>query len=348
MQTGCVLHCRKQSTHYNRFADSAFREEVEYSRKGTMEIDRPATAKCIACRGEARKIGEVPYAYHFLHHNFSTPLDSGDLYECLICGLWFKHPFLSPDLVARFYRDSPDTLSWDNGEWRPDFLCAISAMIQAFPRGGTVLDFGCYKGGFLRLLPDEFQRHGVEPSMAIETASSCKIEILGRDLTSVRDRQFDCITLFDVFEHLLEPLETLDALFAHTRPGGLLCIGTGFADSTAFHRGASKYSYVCMPEHSCFLTKRFLAFLADRFGSEYELSTISRVRPNIRTRIRATVIDCINSPMLLLKSKGAIFRWYPSHRLRVITSRGLLPIIATRDHVVVVFRKATYSQESSG
>ena len=221
--------------------------------------------------------------------------------------------------------------------------------VPGISEGGSVLDFGCYKGGFLSLLPRNFQRLGIEPSAAGEAAAAnLQVEVLGRDLSSVQDRRFDCITLFDVFEHLLEPLDTLDTLFAQIRPGGLLCIGTGFADSPAFHRGGAKYSYVCMPEHSCFLTRRFLAFLSERFRSEYDLTALSKAHSSFHARIRATAINCINSPMLLLKSKSAIFRWYPSNRLRVITSRGLLPVIATKDHVVVVFRKAARSEEGVG
>ena len=159
-----------------------------------MEVDQLVTTRCIACQGEAREIGEVPYAYHFLQHRFSTPLDSGDLYECSVCGLWFKYPFLPEEQIARFYREAPDSLSWDNSEGRPDFECAVSAISEAFPQGGSALDVGCYKGGFLRLLPDRFLKQGIEPSAAAaETASTYKIEIIGKDLSALGDRQFDCI-----------------------------------------------------------------------------------------------------------------------------------------------------------
>jgi SAM-dependent methyltransferase len=306
-----------------------------------MEVDQRATALCIACQGIAHEIGEVPYAYHFLQHHFTTPLDSGNLYECRDCGLWFKSPYLSAEQVADFYRDSPDSLSWESGEDRSDFACAISAINRALPQGGKVLDFGCYTGGFLRQLPEQFLRHGIEPSVtAGEAAAAHKIKIVGRDTSALKGQQFDCITLFDVFEHLIEPLRTLDTLFAHIRPGGLLCIGTGFADSPAFHLSGPKYNYVCMPEHSCFLTRRFLAFLSDRFKSEYEFSIISRIRPGLHWILCAAAINSLNSPMLLLKSKKTIFRWYPSHRLRVLTSRGILPLFDVGDHAVVVFKKA--------
>jgi SAM-dependent methyltransferase len=303
-----------------------------------MSLDQPMTIECIACQGAASKIGEVPYAYHFLQHQLSKPLDSGDLYECSVCGLWFKYRFLPQEKLARFYIESPDTLSWDNGEKRSDFEAAVSEILKTLPEGGSVLDFGCYKGGFLRLLPQQFTRHGIEPSAAAaETASAHNIEVIGNDVTALGNRQFDCITVFDVFEHLIEPLKTLDALFDHIRPGGLLCVGTGFADFPAFHRSGAKYSYVCMPEHVCFLTERFIAFLHNRYRSGYKTLPILRIRPGMRARLRIAAINCINLPMLLLKSKKAIFRCYPTHRLRVITSRGLQA--SGSDHVFVVFWK---------
>lgn len=306
-----------------------------------MELGQRATAPCIACQGIAGEIGEVPYSYHFLQHRFTTPLDSGNLYECQTCGLWFKYPYLSEEQVANYYRDAPDGLAWESGEDRSDFTCAISAISRAFPQGGSVLDFGCYTGEFLRLLPDQFLRHGIEPSAtAGEAAAAHRIEIVGRDVSALGDRQFDCITLFDVFEHLIEPLRTVDTLLAHVRPGGLLCIGTGFADSPAFHLSGPKYNYVCMPEHSCFLTRRFLMFLSDRFKSEYEFSRIQKVRRSLQWTLRAAAINSLNSPMLLLKSKKEIFRWYPGHRLRVLTSRGMLPLFDLGDHAVVVFKKS--------
>ncbi len=76
-----------------------------------MVVDERVMAQCIACEGKAHEIGEVPYAYHFLQNHFSSPLDSGDLYECSACGLWFKYPFLPEEQIARFYRESPDNFS---------------------------------------------------------------------------------------------------------------------------------------------------------------------------------------------------------------------------------------------
>lgn len=299
-----------------------------------MSHKRFAITECVACKGSASKIGEVPYAFHFLQHRISEPLDTGDLYECSVCGLWFKYPYLSQDQVAKFYMESPDTLSWDGEDARSDFNTAISEIVKALPEGGSVLDFGCYKGGFLRLLPKRYTRHGIEPSLAgAEAATNFDIEVIGQDAAALGDRQFDCITMFDVFEHLVAPLSTVDTLFDHIRPGGLLCVATGFADYSAFRRWSAKYSYVCMPEHSCFLTGKFLSFLHNRYHTTYQTFPISRTHRNLRI----AAINCINLSMVLLKSKRAIFYFYLTGWLRRISSKGMQPFSA--DHVVVVLRK---------
>jgi SAM-dependent methyltransferase len=315
-------------------------------RRGKLGRDQRLTTQCIACRNTATQIGEVPYAYHFLQLKFPM-LDTGDLYECTVCGLWFKYPYLSEERIAEYYRNSPDHFSWDDSGERKDFSYAASAIAESFAEGGSILDFGCYKGGFLRLLPDRFRKHGIEPSAAAAAAASeFGIEILGKDLSALEDRKFHSITLFDVFEHLTDPVGTLDTLFAHLRPGGLLCIGTGFADAPSFHRSGSKYCYVCLPEHVCFLTKRFLHFLADRYQSEYGFSMISKNGWSLRWGLRAAAINSLNLPMHLLKTKKAIYKWYPSHRLKVVTSRGFMPFLASDDHAVAVFRKGTSVVES--
>jgi SAM-dependent methyltransferase len=314
---------------------------VPHSKQPDLEIDGATVpVSCIACGQAAFALGDVPYSYHFLHHHFSEPLDGGVLYECSGCGLWFKYPYIPEEQIAEFYRTSANGYTWDKYNFRPDFACAVRAISQALPEGGTVLDFGCYQGAFLRSLPDRFMKRGIEPSeAAAQVASRRDIEILGKDLSVLGNHEFDAITLFDVFEHLTQPLDTLDDLFGHIRPGGLLCIGTGFADSPAFRRSAAKYSYVCAPEHCCFLTRAFLTFLGDRYNSECEVFSIKRTPRSVRHLVRTLGINCVNSPTLLLKSRKTIFKYYPTHALRVISSRGLLPLWATADHVVAVFRK---------
>ena len=149
--------------------------------------------------------------------------------------------------------------------------------------------------------------------------------------------------MFDVFEHLTNPLATMDELFSRLRPGGLLCVVTGIADNWLFQMTGARYNYVCMPEHVCFLTEKFAAFLGKRYKSEFRISTLSRGRGDLRSSARAVAINTINLPMCFLKSKAHISKWYSSSRLKVLSSKGIIPMWASDDHALFVLHKTAAS-----
>jgi SAM-dependent methyltransferase len=301
----------------------------------------PISAPCIACNQEAQKRGEIPFSYHFLNATFSEPLDTGDLYECSTCGLWFKYPYLSESTTTEYYKSSPDTISWGDGKPREDFNTVGAFLEKSFPEGGEILDVGCYRGKFLSQLPNTFSKKGIELSkLAADGAHQAGVEIIGGGVEALKesDLQFQAVTLFDVFEHLTDPLGTLDILFSRLRPGGALCIVTGTADFWLFRLVGPLFYYSCMPEHVCFITEKFGRFLAARYQASYSYSTLQRTALDARSKIWAIAIDAINAPMLILRRKRRISRFFFSHRLKVINSRGLRPL-GSNDHALVVLRK---------
>jgi SAM-dependent methyltransferase len=310
----------------------------------------PAQVACIACEHSTKKKGEVPFSYHFLNVELLEPLDTGDLYECLRCGLWFKYPFLSEEVVAQYYESSPATFAWGSGGVRHDFEIVSAFLQRQFPSGAEILDFGCYRGRFLSELPGAFGKKGIEPSQeAAEGARQAGIEIIGKDLSALKgtDFQFDAVTLFDVFEHLTDPLGTLDMLFERVRPGGALCVVTGRADFWLFRSVGPLFYYACMPEHVCFLTHKFGRYLAARYGAGYSYDPIKRVEWDIHKALRAAAIDAVNAPMLFLRSKRAIYNAFFSRRLRIASSRGLYSPGLSDDHAVLILQKPISSEQTS-
>jgi 2-polyprenyl-3-methyl-5-hydroxy-6-metoxy-1,4-benzoquinol methylase len=89
-------------------------------------------------------------------------------------------------------------------------------------KGKHILDFGCGNGGFLDLCRDwAYHAKGYE-------IQRDAVEILRRDGLSVSNDlpidQFDTIFMFHVFEHLTEPMQTLDDIKERLAPGGMLII----------------------------------------------------------------------------------------------------------------------------
>lgn len=93
-------------------------------------------------------------------------------------------------------------------------------------RTGSILDVGCAFGMFLRSLPAEWKRHGIDISeYAIGKASAGDPSIAFAPAileTNPFAGPFDVVTSFDVIEHIPDRDAALDHLYALVKPGGLL------------------------------------------------------------------------------------------------------------------------------
>jgi SAM-dependent methyltransferase len=96
---------------------------------------------------------------------------------------------------------------------------------------GQVLDIGCATGNFLRAMKDRgWSVTGVEPNhdAANYARQAHAIDVHTGTIESadLPDNAFDVVTMWDVFEHVLDPRATLEEISRVIKPGGLLAIGT--------------------------------------------------------------------------------------------------------------------------
>lgn len=134
----------------------------------------------------------------------------------------------------------------------------------------SVLDYGCFAGDFLRMLPVECAKFGVEPSVAgSEASSQVGVQILGKThLDLPFDARFDVITVLDVLEHVAEPTALLRSLAQHLNPGGCMIVLTGARDSLWFRLFAPRYWYCAIPEHLVFVSNTWF----ERFARNNRLA----------------------------------------------------------------------------
>ena len=141
----------------------------------------------------------------------------------------------------------------------------VDLLRRLVPPGASVLDAGCATGDFLEPAKATFRMSGMDVSEgAVEVARRRHPELRERLLVGrIEDwppafRSFDAICLWDVIEHLWDPVSACRAMFDHLSPGGLLFLSTPDAGALAARLMGPRWAFMIPPEHlSLFARKSF-------------------------------------------------------------------------------------------
>lgn len=138
------------------------------------------------------------------------------------------------------------------------------ALLRAhLPAGGRVLDAGCADGDFVSAAKGAFEISGLDRSeFAIEQARERNPELAGRlwcgkleDLPAGA-APFDAICLWDVIEHVWDPVPVCRDLLARLAPGGVLLLSTPAADAPIARLMGRYWAFMTPPEHLGFFGRR--------------------------------------------------------------------------------------------
>jgi 2-polyprenyl-3-methyl-5-hydroxy-6-metoxy-1,4-benzoquinol methylase len=206
-------------------------------------------------------------------------LPEGSLLRCSACG-----QLISQCAEASFWQsmqefdDPQGTLPAAGSKQRrfkrsKSFLDKIAKLLSQTPEQIRLLDVGCSSGAFLNTAVQlGFRAEGVEPApKAAATAQAAGLNVRQGLLQEAgyADGQFDAITLFEVIEHLQQPLELLQECRRILRPGGILLIGTGNAASWSMAAMGARWEYLHIAKHGghvSFFSPESIALLGQRAG----------------------------------------------------------------------------------
>lgn len=178
-----------------------------------------------------------------------------------------------------------------------------------------LLDVGCSTGAFLHsAMRLGVRAQGVEPApKAVDRAREAGL-IVHQGMVQDQDlpaNSFDVVTLFEVIEHLKEPRVILDAAFELLKPGGLMMIGTGNAQSWTANFMKHRWEYFQIALHGghiSFYSPASLSKLAKSVGFEVANISTRRVRffeknqiSNLLYRVAKFSAELLNLPATLLK-----------------------------------------------
>jgi SAM-dependent methyltransferase len=177
------------------------------------------------------------------------------LVQCEGCGLVYANPRLSPEEIWQRY--SPDyfwkeylpSLGVHDGRFDLAYFDARHApmlrlIAKHAPQRGRLLEIGTGAGFFLKAAERAgWGVAGVEVSREAVGFASARLNLDVRqepsETMALSAEAFDVAVMFDVIEHLLDPVLSLQRVRAALRPGGLLVVSTPNVNAlTRFALGA--------------------------------------------------------------------------------------------------------------
>jgi SAM-dependent methyltransferase len=155
-------------------------------------------------------------------------------------------------------------------------------------------------------MPEKWQKFGIEPSKAKRIPVEHGIHIIEEWLEKPSkewENYFDAATMFDVFEHLLHPVQSIINAMKYLKPGGRLLISTGNMDSWTWSWSLEDHWYLQTPLHITFASNDFFYWMAENYSN----LRIVDIKP-IPHKLQEKYMDIMALLYLGLRKRGRFWR----------------------------------------
>lgn len=168
---------------------------------------------------------------------------------CADCGFGWQNPLPTPKEINDYYDNYTVYNIHGENEKEESSLKRINRINKLMPNRGRLLDIGSGLGYFLKIAQENgWNVAGIEPqkSAALYCQNQLKIKVYTENIESIRfkHKSFDVITLWDVFEHIHEPMEFLNRCLNLLASGGLLVIAVPNASGLPARIFKGKWRYI--------------------------------------------------------------------------------------------------------
>jgi SAM-dependent methyltransferase len=177
----------------------------------------------------------VPHVKHSAHYSCTNcgHGEHGRVVRCRGCGLHYVSPRPAGEELADLYASVEDPVYQDEMDGRMRMFRRNVRNLNRHAQKGRVLDVGCSIGIFLNLAKqDGWSIAGLEPSQwCVERGRKLfgygeEVQVGGYHHLADRGESYEAVTLWDVLEHVDDPLDALKACGAVLKPGGVLGLST--------------------------------------------------------------------------------------------------------------------------
>jgi SAM-dependent methyltransferase len=195
--------------------------------------------------------------------------DEFRILQCERCTVAFTHPI--PADLGRYY---PTTYR----DYKPVVLSILSAFYRVkarqwsylFPQPGEALEVGCGPG----IMSNVLQQLGWKVTGLERTEEAAEVgrRLFGLNVLAaeVEDlpaiRQYDLIILFQVLEHMADPVAIVSECERRLKPGGKIIISVPNFNSWQSHFGKAAWLHLDVPRHLFHFSATSLDVLLKRAG----------------------------------------------------------------------------------
>ena len=154
----------------------------------------------------------------------------------------------------------------------PNYINRIK-LLQRFKDKGKLLDVGCAEGFFLKTAEKIYDVEGIEISKyaSVYAKKNLKLNVKEATLQDFKtNTRYDIITLWDVIEHLHNPIQQLRIINGLLKKEGVLVISTGDISSLSAKISGRKWHLMTPPQHLQFFSKKSLINAIERSGFSIE------------------------------------------------------------------------------
>lgn len=198
----------------------------------------------------------------------------GPIVRCNHCGMVYANPRPESDDVLTIYEAIKDPLYVEERAGRVLTFEHHLRPMEKFTgqaNGRRLLDVGAYTGVFVDIATQHgWEAWGIEPSLwAVEQAQREGLQMMLGTLESseLKHSDFDVVTMWDVIEHVPDPMATLRAAWQALRPGGHIVVHT-MDLASPFARLMGKRWPWFMEMHLFYFTRHTMRLMLERAGFE--------------------------------------------------------------------------------
>ncbi len=207
-----------------------------------------------------------------IYSSSSTNIFYERVVRCKRCGLIYVSPRPKPQLIRDGYSLAEDK-QYISQE-RARFLTFKNSIktLKRLRDNGRLLDIGAASGTFVKTAIEAgYDACGVEPSawMCEIAKKYYGVTILPAAVEEMKfpDNSFDIITMWDVLEHVCDPMNTLKEAARILRPQGLLLINYPRIDDVLARIFGRKWWFL-LSVHLYYFTPKTLSLYIERLGFE--------------------------------------------------------------------------------